>query len=129
MHTKWDLLLIAAMLSTVIVVALMTVSWVGGVMSRAIRSLFVARAQAAPAFPVQLLDDGAGQYRVEGVIRPTEEEVVWLIDARTRANAIAKAEVRGAVVTRVVKVATVEAEDLEPVAIESRAHQQPITSA
>jgi hypothetical protein len=128
MAPPWELLAAAVVLAMLIVGATIGVLWLAGVMFRAIASLFASRVRAAPAFPVQLLDEGAGQYRVEGVIRPTEEEVIWLVDARTRANAIAKAEIRGAVVTRVVKVATVEAEDLRPVSIESMEHQ-PVTSA
>ena len=129
MAPPWELLAAAAVLATLIVMGTMGLLWLARVMVRAIASLYATRFQAVPAFPVQLLDDGAGQYRVEGVIRPTEEEIAWLIDARTRANAIAKAEMRGAVVTRVVKVATVEAEDLEPIAIESSMEHQPVTTA
>ena len=128
MQPKWDLLMIAAMMSTLIVAALMGLSWLVGLVWRSVRSLVESRYQIAQAFPVQLLDEGAGEYRVEGVMRATEEEVVWLIEARTRANAIAKAEIRGAVVTRVVKVATAaEArQSAEPVAVESMEHQ-PVT--
>ena len=56
-------------------------------------------------FPVELLadSDGEGTYRVAGVVRATEEEIEWPIEARTRANAIAKAEIRGMVVTKVTK--------------------------
>jgi hypothetical protein len=56
------------------------------------------------AFPVQTLDDGFGEYRVEGVLRQTENEVEWVIEARSRANAIAKAEIRGMVVTQAEKI-------------------------
>ena len=57
-------------------------------------------------FPVQPIDqpDGPGIYRLSGVIRQTEEEVEWQIDAQTRANAIAKAELRGMLVTKVEKI-------------------------
>ena len=128
MQPKWDLLMIAAMMSTLIVAALMGLSWLAGFIWRSVRSLVESRYQVAQAFPVQLLDEGAGEYRVEGVMRATEEEVVWLIEARTRANAIAKAEIRGAVVTRVVKLATAAEtrQGTEPVAVESMEHQ-PVT--
>jgi hypothetical protein len=61
------------------------------------------RREALVAFPVVSLEDGAGQYRLSGVLRESEEEVAWLIDAESRANAIAKAEIRGMVVTQVAK--------------------------
>ena len=127
MQPKWDLLMIATMMSTLIVAALMGLSWLAGLVWRSARSLVESRYQVAQAFPVQLLDEGAGEYRIEGVMRATEEEVVWLIEARTRANAIAKAEIRGAVVTRVVKLSTAaEAQSAEPGAVESMEHQ-PVT--
>ena len=107
MQPKWDLLAIAAVMATTIVVSMMGLWWLAGLVLRALRSLYLSRYQVAPAFPVQLLGDGEGTYRVEGVMRATEDEIVWTIDARTRANAIAKAELRGAVVTQVQKLAPV----------------------
>jgi hypothetical protein len=104
MTAKWDLLLIATVMATLIVVALAALGWIAGLITRSLKSLYVSRYQVAQAFPVQVIDEGEGTYRIEGVMRGTEEEVIWTIDARTRANAIAKAELRGAVVTQVQKV-------------------------
>ena len=53
------------------------------------------------AFPVQPLNEMPGRFKVWGVMRETEEEVEWEIDAKLRANAVAKAELRGMVVTKV----------------------------
>ena len=67
---------------------------------RAAAAWAATRPQPA-AFPVQLLSDRPGRFRVSGVIAATEQEVVWLIDAQSEANAVVKAELRGAVVTKV----------------------------
>jgi type II secretory pathway component PulF len=59
---------------------------------------------AFPVIPLAMEDD-PGLYRVGGVLRETEQEVEWQIEAQTRANAVAKAELRGLVVTKVEKIA------------------------
>jgi hypothetical protein len=61
--------------------------------------------QFGHAFPVQTVgsdtDAGLTWYRVIGIQRATQQDVDVLIDARTAANASAKAELRGIVVTKV----------------------------
>jgi hypothetical protein len=56
------------------------------------------------AFPVELIDDGAGRYRICGVERETEKDQQVMIEADSRANALVKAELRGIVVTRIEKL-------------------------
>ena len=64
------------------------------------------------AFPVSTTavsassDGAANWYRVIGVQRETEQDVEMVIEARTPANASAKAELRGVVVTSVDPVQT-----------------------
>ena len=128
MQSEWDLLAIAAVMSTTIVVTTMGLWWLAGLLLRSVRSLYMSRYQVVPAFPVQLIDEGEGTYHVEGVMRATEEEIVWTIEAKTRANAIAKAELRGAVVTQVQKLAVFAVVESQPYeAIEATDHH-PITS-
>jgi hypothetical protein len=57
------------------------------------------------AFPVELLEDGAGRYQIFGVERETEKDQQFTVEADSRANALVKAELRGVVVTRIEKLA------------------------
>lgn len=63
-------------------------------------------AQNSPqgAFPVLPVEQPPGTFRVAGVMRNNEQETELLIEAKNRDNAIAKAEIRGMVVTAAEKV-------------------------
>ncbi|HEX8911014.1 MAG TPA: hypothetical protein VF796_01545 [Humisphaera sp.] len=57
---------------------------------------------AAQGFPlVPPLPDGPGRFRVAGVRRDTRQDVVWVCEADSSANARVKAELEGIVVTDV----------------------------
>jgi hypothetical protein len=108
------MLALATVLAVVIFAAGLLAVFLGKQVMRLHRLMLqrAARRLAQPlgAFPVQPLGDRPGRFRVRGVLRDTEEEVDWLIDADMAANAAAKAELRGLVVTRVEWIADVAAE-------------------
>ncbi len=61
--------------------------------------------QQPPALPVPTIPDGPGTYRVEGVEKTTGEDKIAFVDANTAANARAKGELAGMIVTSVTKKA------------------------
>ena len=105
----WRLLGVATVLAVVIFAAGIVLLFLARQVFRVHRVLLERAARRLPqplgAFPVQPLDDRPGRFRVRGVMRQTEEEMDWLIGAEMAANAVAKAELRGLVVTRVERCA------------------------
>lgn len=59
-------------------------------------------APEAPRHPP--LTDGPGKYRIRGVERATQNEVTWHCDAQSVANAKAKGELHGILVTSVERI-------------------------
>jgi hypothetical protein len=76
--------------------------WVSFVRGRAPRAR-----RAGTGFPLvpvaPLLDGGPGRYLITGVEAATSRDVKTVIEAETLANAKVKAELRGVVVTDIVK--------------------------
>jgi hypothetical protein len=58
---------------------------------------------AHPVLPVQAFEDGSGRYRIVGVVRETLTDVKMHVQAETLANAKAKAELMGVLVTEITK--------------------------
>ena len=58
-----------------------------------------ARPADAPFGP----DAGPGRYRVVGVVRQTQSDITTFIEAQSLANAMVKADLRGIIVTEIVK--------------------------
>ena len=69
--------------------------------SKSASSAFPVITHAVPAIP--LADDGPGRYRIVGVVAATGTDTKMFIHAETLANAKVKAELRGVVVTEIVK--------------------------
>jgi len=71
------------------------------------------------AFPVGTVSSSSNDgdvtwYRVTGVHRETEQDIDVIIEAKTAANASAKAELRGIVVTSIEAVGQVPVQQVEP---------------
>jgi hypothetical protein len=60
-------------------------------------------ARSGPAVPVQEIGRGPGRYRIVGVVAATGTDIQMYLHAETPANAKVKAELKGVVVTDVVK--------------------------
>jgi hypothetical protein len=58
---------------------------------------------AQPVVAVDAADDGSGRYRIVGVVRATLSDVKLYVQAETLANAKAKAELMGVMVTQIDK--------------------------
>jgi len=56
-----------------------------------------------PAVPVTDSNDGPGRYRIAGVVRKTGVDIKMHVEAATMANARAKAELNGVLVTGIEK--------------------------
>ena len=69
--------------------------------SKSAASAFPVITHAVPAIP--LANDGPGRYRIVGVVAATGTDTKMFIHAETLANAKVKAELRGVVVTEIVK--------------------------
>jgi hypothetical protein len=68
-----------------------------------------AQQQRQPATPpgFAVVDDGPGRYRIEGVDRATRMDTTFRIEAQSKANAVAKAELQGVVVTKATREASI----------------------
>ena len=124
----WPMLGLATVLAVVLFAAGLAFVFLGKQVVRLYRLTLERRArrlaQQLGGFPVQPLDDRPGRFRVRGVMRGTEEEVDWLIDAALAANAAAKAELRVLVVTRVEWIADAVKPSKPLEEIEPRSHEE-----